>query len=124
MNPFELRINRANTRDFISHRATEIILTPRDKLDTPSGGYKYQDGPPRPPQTFRIIELGTSSTPPVITLTDGNQREAEFWLLGEWDAQVAVDDYWTAPDGREWLVGDLVRDNNYETRALVVERGA
>jgi hypothetical protein len=123
MNTFELKMHRVNTTAFIGHRPTSVILVPIEKVDTPAGGYKVNDLPPRDPQTFRIIELGQSSTPPVLQLTDGSQREAEFWLLGEHDAQIAIGDHWTAIDGRHWEVGDLVRSNDYETRALVAERG-
>ncbi len=119
----EQTVNRLNTKAFIDVRPSEIILTPRDRVKTTGGGWKYEERPPRAPQTFRIIELGMTTTPPILTLTDGKQREAEFWLLGEWDAAVEVDDIWTAADGRVWRVGDIIRDNGYETRALVTERG-
>ncbi len=119
----EQTVNRLNTKAFIDVRPSEIILTPRVREKTVGGGWKYEEQAPRPPQTFRIIELGMNTTPPILTLTDGKQREAEFWLLGEWDAAVDIDDIWTATDGRVWQVGDIIRDNGYETRALVTERG-
>lgn len=123
MDSTELTINRLNTTAFISAKPTSLILTPRERVKTPGGGFKYEDRTPRSAQTFRIIELGMQSTPPIMTLTDGKQREVDFWLLGEWDAAMAVDDWWRAEDGREWFVGDIVRDNGYETRGLVAERG-
>ena len=119
----EQTVNRLNTKAFIDVRPSEIILTPRERTKTAGGGWKYEELAPRAPQTFRIIELGMTTTPPILTLTDGKQREAEFWLLGEWDAAAEVDDIWTATDGRVWQVGDIIRDNGYETRALVTERG-
>lgn len=119
----ELEVNRKNTLAFIAVRPTQIILIPQLREKTTGGGYKYVDQEPRHSQTMRIIELGTSVTPPILTLTDGKQREAEFWLLAAHDAEIAIDDHWTAMDGREWLVGDIIRDNDYETRALVTERG-
>jgi hypothetical protein len=123
MDAVELRINRENTTAFIAVKPSEIALVPQTKVDQPSGGWKLVDGEAKAPQTFRIIELGMQTTPPIITLTDGKQRAVEFWLLGEWNANMAVDDHWLAEDGREWLVGDIVRSNQYETRGLVVERG-
>lgn len=119
----ELEVNRKNTVAFISVRPSQIILTPQIRVKTPGGGWVYEDQPARAPQTMRIIELGTNVTPPILTLTDGTQREVEFWLLGAHDAQVDIDDHWKALDGREWRVGDIIRDNQYETRALVTERG-
>ena len=123
MDAMELSLHIENTAAYIAYKPSVIILTPVTKVETASKGYKKVDGNPRDPQTFRIIELGLNQTPPIITLTDGKQREAEFLLLGMPDAAVAIDDHWTAADGREWSVGDIVRENGYETRALVVERG-
>ena len=118
----ELKVNRLNTTAFIASRKSKIVLTPRERVKA-NGGWKYQEKAPRAEQTFRIIELGMNATPPILNLTDGKQREAEFWLLGEWDAAVEIDDIWTAEDGRVWQVGDIVRSNEYEVRALVTERG-
>jgi hypothetical protein len=123
MDATELRINRANTTAFIEVKPSSIALIPQTRRRTSAGGWVYEDQPAREPQTFRIIELGMHQTPPILTLTDGKQRAVDFWLLGEWDANMAVDDHWLAEDGREWLVGDIVRSNQYETRGLVVERG-
>lgn len=123
MSTLETDLNRLNTAAFIAVKPTSLILTPRERVKTPGGGYKFEDRTPRTAQTFRIIELGMMSTPPVLTLTDGKQRVVNFWLLGEWDCAMEIDDWWKAEDGREWVVGDIVRDNGYETRGLVVERG-
>lgn len=123
MNQTELNLHIKNTAAYIAYKPSEIILVPVERQDTPAGGYTVVDLEPRPAQTFRIIELGSNQSAPVITLTDGKQREVEFWLLGMPDAAVAVDDHWTELDGRQWRVGDVVRPNLYETRALVVERG-
>jgi len=123
MDATELKYHRLNTTSFIEVKPVSIVLIPQAKVPQPSGGYKMVDQDPRAPQTMRIIELGMHQTPPIITLTDGKQRAVDFWLLGEHDADMAVDDHWMAEDGREWLVGDIVRSNQYETRGLVVERG-
>jgi hypothetical protein len=118
----ELAIHRKNTLRFIEDRPTSVVLTPRTKQDTPAGGSKWTDGTPRAAQTFRIIELGMMTTPPVIQLTNGTQRQVEYWLLGAHDAAMATGDYWT--DGNlTFEVGEVVRDNGYETRGLVAERG-
>lgn len=123
MDPFELDINRQNTRYFIAARPSVIILTPQTREDTPSGGFKFVDGVPRLAQEMRIIEIGLNQAVPVLTLQDGKQRDAEFLLLGNFDAIVEIDDYWVADDGREWIIGDVIRSNDYEVRALVAERG-
>ena len=74
---------------------------------------------------LRIIELGTTTVPPVVRLQDGTQRSQEFWLLGPHDADMAVNDSWIDPaTGRSWWVGDVIRSNHYETRGVVIEYGA
>ena len=123
MDPVELEINRANTASFIAARPSEIVLTPHTQEKTTVGGYKLIPGEPKSPQTLRVIELGANQSPPILTLTDGKQREASFWLLGMDDADIAINDTWLGEDGRTWRVGDVVRPNGYETRGLVVERG-
>lgn len=123
MDPLELSLHRKNTAAFIAVRPSLLVLTPQNKVRKPAGGYSIVPGPARPVQTMRIIELGMSATPPVLNLTDGKQRVAEFWLLGNFDAQMATGDFWVADDGRVWELGDVVRDNGYEKRGLVAERG-
>lgn len=123
MDATELKYHRLNTEAFIGVKPSSIALVPQTRERTAAGGYKDTPGDPRTTQTFRIIELGMNQSPPILVLTDGKQREAAFWLLGKHDAVMEVNDFWTAPDGREWLVGDIVRDNGYEVRGLVTERG-
>lgn len=128
MDPVELQYHRLNTEAFINVKPTSIALIPQEKQDTPSGGYKLVDLPARVSQTFRIIELGANQSPPIVRLTDGTQREANFWLLGKFDAAIDINDWWEAADPstgnvRQWLVGDIVRSNGYEVRGLVTERG-
>lgn len=124
MDPVELDYHRKNTAAFILVRPTVISLTPVLRVRSASGGFTEVDQPPRALQTFRIIELGASSTPPILRLTDGSQREAAFELLGAWNSMMAVGDHWyDAVTGREWRIGDVVIDNGYERRGLVTERG-
>lgn len=124
MNALELKIHRANTLAFIAARPSEIALVPvKTRERVKGGGWEETPDTPRDAQTFRIIELGMYSTPPIIRTQDGKERKAEFWLLGAHDAAVAIHDTWTADDGRTWQVGDIIRPNEYETRALVAERG-
>lgn len=123
MDAVELGIHRDNTVAFINVKPTVISLLPIDTRErTPSGGWVDTPGEVRSPQTFRIIELNTQRQPPVLRTQDGKVREVNFWLLGAYDAAMAVGDTWTEGD-REWEVGDIVRDNGYEVRGLVVEHG-
>lgn len=123
MDAVELDIHRKNTTAFIAVKPSVIALVPQDKVRKPAGGYAIVQRDPRAAQTFRIIELGTVQTPQVLNLTDGKQREAQFWLLGEFSAQMATGDFWLSEDGRSWEIGDIVRENGYEQRGIVAERG-
>ena len=123
MDPIELDINRRNTMAFILAKPVRVILTPvlRTK-NVGSAGFKNIDQPDRAEQVFRIIEAGSSGASPVATLQDGKQRDASFLLLGPHDAAIAVDDHWVE-GSRTWSVEDIIRSNEYESRALVSERG-
>lgn len=124
MDDLELRIHRENTKAYIDYKPTSIVLVPKtERVRTASGGWRDEDATPRQAQTFRIIEQGARSVPAEIRTQDGKVRVVDFMLLGEHDAQVAVDDHWTGEDGRIWEVGDIMRPNGYEVRALVAERG-
>lgn len=124
MDTLELELHRENTLAFIAYRPSTITLIPKTvRVRTASGGWTDADAPPRQPQTFRIIEQGARNQPPVIRTQDGKVRIVDFMLLGAFDATVEIDDSWTASDGRVWEIGDVIRDNGYEVRALVAERG-
>ncbi len=125
MDAFELGIHRDNTAAFIAANPSSVDLIPiASKVRTPSGGYTVTKGEPRGPQVMRIIEPSSRATPATVKLQDGTEREVAFWLLGVHDAAVAIGDSWTATDGRKWEVGDIIRSNHYEVRALVAEVGA
>lgn len=119
----ELRVNKLNTAAFIAAKPVSLVLTPRTKEPTDTNGTKWVVGAPKTAQTLRIIEISARVTPPILQLTNGTERQVEFELLGPFDANIAAGDFWVADDTRVWEVGDIVRPNGYETRALVAERG-
>jgi hypothetical protein len=122
MDPVELEVNRLNTTAFIAAKPSEIVMSRAEQRRTPSGGKLPDAAVPVPVQTFRVIEQAAPSAPQIVQLTDGTARVVNFWLLGEWDADVQRGDSWRE-GGRDWTVGDIIRDNGYEVRALVVESG-
>lgn len=121
MDPVELGLHRANTDAFIAFRPSTLVLTPVTRQRLPAGGFKEVSGTPRAAQVFRITEP-TAPNIPILLTQDGSQREVDYFLLGRYDADIAVGDWWREL-GREWTVAEVVRDNGYETRALVWERG-
>jgi len=124
MDAMELSLHRANTLAFIGANPTQVVLIPlTDRTRTSGGGWTTSDAAPREPQKFRIIELGSRSSVPIVRGQDGKERKVTFWLLGLHDSAMEIGDHWEADDNREWEVGDIIIDNHYERRGLVVERG-
>lgn len=121
--PAELAAQRRLTKAFIARLPVTLILTPRSREKTSSGGLKWVEGTPRDPQIMTLIELGTiSGQPNPIRTVDGIERTVEFELLAEWDAQLARYDVFEY-QGKDWELIDLFYENGYERRALVSARG-
>lgn len=120
----ELTVQRKLTKAFIDTKPIELVLRPRVRAETPSGGFRWEDGQPRPAQTLRIVEPSThvNLAPEPRRTNDGEQRKIEFLLLGEWDAVIGQDDTFTY-QGREWQVVELAYDNGWEQRASVARYG-
>jgi len=122
MDEIELKVNRLNTKAFIAAKPVTLKLLRAAEVRTPSGATRKGAAAPINDQVFRIIEQGSPSAPQQIVTVDGTARNVSFMLLGLHDADVKKGDTWREGD-RDWEVGDLVRPNGYETRALVVESG-
>lgn len=124
MDPNELRLNLKQTQAFIDANPKQIRLIPRVKTNAGSGS-RFQDQSPRELQTFRLIDQTRTFGPEPGTMFtgDGQQRKAEFELLGMPDAQIGANDYWVEGDGTRFEVLNRVWDNPYEVRAQVVRYG-
>jgi hypothetical protein len=122
--PFEMKIQRRNTRAFILADPVQIALIPRTKTRLASGGTGMVDGPARPLQLFRLIPVSHTERPRDATTTaasagTGKQHRNDFTLLGEFDAMVAEDDYWQDEMGEKWIVDSIVPFNGYEVKAMI-----
>lgn len=117
----ELQIQRDLTEWFIAANQSEIALTPVRKIADGAGGYHEQNMQARPPQEFRIIAMSYSQKPTITE--DGVEREIDLTLLGKWDAQVQINDWWRDAENQLFKVIELVPYNGYEVRALVVKHG-
>lgn len=120
----EIVTNRQLTHAFIMMDPTEIALVPVERVEAPSGGFTTEDLPPRPVQTFKLInQAGDASA---ITPGEGARaRKYDFVLVGEWDATVRIDDFWEDPNAEDsfWVVTDLVPYNGYEVKARLTQSG-
>lgn len=116
----ELKSLRAGTKAFIAANPVEIALIPRNRI-TNGAGTTFQDQPARALQTLCLIDQSTSRSPVpgVVQTSDGRERLVEFILLGEHNAKVELNDYWTDASGT-WEVAQIFPANQYELRAAVV----
>jgi hypothetical protein len=64
----------------------------------------------------------SASQKPTIT-DDGIEREIDLTLLGPWDAQLDIGDWWRDGEGLKYEIIEMVPYNGYEVRALVVKSG-
>lgn len=120
-NATELAVDRRNTAAFIAADPTILRLTPRVRTKSSTGGFVWDEQPPRPAQTFKIVE-SNSRAQTATRVIGGTQHEVEFTLLGHWDAIIGENDIFEH-DGREWEVIALDHFNGYEQRAAVIRFG-
>lgn len=117
-----LKMNRSLTHMFIEMDPTDIVLIPREKVETGSGGQSLVDLPPRPSQRFKFIfPYGQSDG--VQQAQDAQEKKYQYVLVGEWNATIHTDDYWQDSDGQFWVVTGLSPYNGYEVKALVTSFG-
>lgn len=117
------KMQRDLTRWFISTDPTSITLTPRQWVEKPGGGFDFVDVAPRPEQTFKIIQQGGHFNG-ITDSGDGFERQYEFILLGEWDCEMDIGDWWKDPNGQHWEVSGFIPYNGYERKAGIYSFGS
>lgn len=124
MDASELKFQRLNTKAFIAANPVTIALIPRTAVKTGTGT-RYVEGTPREPQELRLIDQTRTygAEPGTVFTADGQQRKANYQLLGEHDATIGLYDTWVDADGIRFEVGNLLPRNGYEVRAQVVRYG-
>jgi hypothetical protein len=117
----ELAVLRDQTDWFIGARPIDLILTPVQVQRTANGGFHVINLAPRLPQRMRLISMSADQRPTITE--DGIEREIDLTLLGRWDAQVDIGDWWRDGEGLYYEIMEMVPYNGYEVRALVTKRG-
>lgn len=117
----ELAILRDQTVWFIEANPIDLIVTPTRKVKTSSGAVTLQNLAARPVQRLRLISMSASQKPKITD--DGVEREIDLTLLGPFDAQLDVGDWWRDGEGLKYEIVEMVPFNGYEVRALVVKSG-
>lgn len=110
------------TGGFIETAPQSIVLTPREKVAAPAGGFVWQDGTPRPPQVFRVSYPPAGDAAATLRGTDGQERHLFLILVGDPDAAVGLWDRFTL-DGHGCEVAQLLYRNGFEVRADVIRHG-
>ena len=118
----QLVTNRNLTHWFITQDPTNITFIPREEVKSGSGGKTWQDLPPRPEQTVKLIYPFGQSDGAVPTI-DGQERKYAFIVVGEWNATIHTNDFWEDPDGQFWIVTGLSPYNGYEVKAMISSFG-
>ncbi len=112
-----LATQRRVTETFIATDPTTVALIPRSRVQTSTGGYRDVEGLPRAPQTFKM-SLMSFDQRPTITIA-GVERLADYHLIGRWDMQIEVGDYWLDADGTMYEVIGFTEGWDYMTKAFV-----
>lgn len=117
----ENEVMRKQTTEFIAVYPQVIALVRTAMESDGSGGFKTVGPNPLGPQTFRQITQPTNTQ--VLRRTiDGEEVSPDFVLLGEWNADVQIGD-WYMKDGAKHEVVYVKEDRRYETWAEVKYRG-
>lgn len=117
MTDLNIETLRQGTKMFIDMDPTTISLIPVSNVRQPGGGYAMVDGSPRAPQTFKLIWQGGINSG-ISASIDGQNIQFDMILLGEWDADMEVGDYWEL-NGVKYVIQGFSPDNEYEKKAAI-----
>lgn len=118
-----LDVLRELTHWFILQDPSYVQLTPRDRVSTGNGGFTVADGAPRAQQMVKMIFTAGSSDG-IIASQDGQDRQYDFIVVGEWNATIQTDDYWIDPlSGQKYVVTGVSAANGYEVKASIKSYG-
>jgi len=117
-----LEIQQELTHWFIMQDPTVVQLIPKERVRQPNGSFTVTDGAPRPQQIVKMI-FPAGNSDGIIDSGDGNEREYDFIVVGEWDATIKLDDYWVDPSGQKYIVTGVSAYNGYEVKANIKSFG-
>lgn len=107
---------RYTTEQFINDDPVDIVIKRQVAVDKPGGGRDF----PKvdlPSQRFRFVNQNISSGI-VSGIDDGMARRFSYVLVGRYDADVDINDTWTA-DGIQYKIEAIIPNNGWETRCYV-----
>lgn len=107
---------RLTTKQYISDDPTVIELQRQTKVVKPGGGHDYPKIPVDA-QVFRFINQDITSGVS-YGVDDGAARRFTYVLVGKYNADVQINDTWTA-NSIQYKVDAIIPNNGWETRAYV-----
>lgn len=123
-NATEILLQKRATALFIAANPLALALTPVTRVKTGTG-FSQTPGTPRPTQTFRLIDQSSvvvGNEPGRLRSSEGQERKITHQLLGTFDCEMAVMDFWLSP-GARYEIDEILPDNGYERRAKVIRYG-
>jgi hypothetical protein len=121
LSDLELPIHRLSTKAFIDADPTVITLTPRQEQMV-AGTKVFAPQPNRDPQTFKVIWTYDNGIYRQIG-TPGGVHRFDFILLGEYDAVMAIGDFWKV-GSQEFRIEYIFPSNGYEVKGGGISHGA
>lgn len=118
----ELQIQRGVTSAFISMDPVTIALTPRMQ-QLVNGVRKQADAPQRLPQVMKLVMQSPAGGSIEQHTSSGTARLEEFQLIGEYNCEADIGDWWEDADGTHWEIVAVIPDNGYERRFAVEANG-
>lgn len=112
-----LTLNKKLTHWFIQQDPTQVKLIPRVRQSQGNGSFSMVDGTARDLQVVKIIFI-SGDTSGIVPTQDGQDRQFDFTMVGEWNATVAIDDYWIDENsGQKYVITAITPFNGYEVKA-------
>ena len=109
----ELSIHQKGTENFINSDPTEIILKTLTEVWN-AGSRSFNASVDRDSQTFKVIWSGSQDG--IVLNGETRARSFDFILIGKYDAEIAIGDYWTLND-QHFQIEWLAPYNGYEVKA-------
>jgi hypothetical protein len=107
---------RYTTKMYIYGDPTSVIIQRQTKVNKPGGGHDFPKMP-LPAQTFRFVNQDIGSGIDYGS-DDGIARRFSYVIIGEYDADLDVNDTWTVGE-QQYKIDSIAPDNGWERRANV-----
>lgn len=108
---------REQTLKYIAYDPIILSLIPVVRSGTDEGGQSIVDGPPRAPQTFKLIALSANQRRELTV--SGKERVIDYHLLGAHDSLMEAGDHWSDSDGNWYEVIRIDAGHGYERKGFV-----